>query len=57
MYADEADLLNVALFNKTASQWREQNPDKKGNIRDYATLEQLVVLSNIENQRFSDFKS
>jgi len=49
VYANEADLLNVALFNKTASQWRKQNPDKKGNIRDYATLEQLVVLSNIES--------
>ncbi|MCL2687598.1 MAG: KilA-N domain-containing protein, partial [Methanobrevibacter sp.] len=49
VYANEADLLNVALFNKTASEWRKQNPDKKGNIRDYATLEQLVVLSNIES--------
>ncbi|MDR2206654.1 MAG: KilA-N domain-containing protein [Flavobacteriaceae bacterium] len=49
VYADEADLLNVALFGKTAKQWREQNPDKDGNIRDYATLEQLVVLSNMES--------
>jgi hypothetical protein len=49
VYANEADLLNVALFGKTARQWREQNPDKEGNIRDYATLEQLVVLSNMES--------
>ncbi len=48
-YANEADLLNVALFGKTAKDWREENPDKKGNIRDYATLEQLVVLSNMES--------
>jgi len=49
VYADEADLLNVALFGKTAAQWRKDNPDLKGNIRDYATLEQLVVLSNMES--------
>jgi len=49
VYADEADLLNVALFGKTAKQWREQNPDLKGNMRDFATLEQLVVLSNMES--------
>jgi hypothetical protein len=48
-YAEEADMLNVALFGKTAKQWREQNPCKEGNIRDYATLEQLVVLSNMES--------
>jgi hypothetical protein len=48
-YAEEADLLNVALFGKTARQWRDANPDLKGNIRDYATLEQLVVLSNMES--------
>jgi len=48
-YANEADLLNVALFGKTAVQWRDENPDRKGNIRDYATLEQLVVLSNMES--------
>jgi hypothetical protein len=42
-------LLNVALFGKTAAQWRETNPDAKGNIRDEATLEQLVVLSNLES--------
>jgi len=49
IYANEADLLNVALFGKTAKQWREQNPHKEGNIRDFATLEQLVVLSNMES--------
>lgn len=49
VYANEADILNVALFGITAKQWRETNLDKKGNIRDDATLEQLVVLSNIES--------
>jgi hypothetical protein len=49
VYASEADLLNVALFGMTAKEWRDQNPDLKGNIRDYATLEQLVVLSNLES--------
>ena len=49
IYADEADLLNVALFGLTAKEWRENNPDKKGNVRDYASLEQLVVLSNMES--------
>jgi hypothetical protein len=48
-YANEADLLNVALFGMTAKQWRDNNPDRKGNIRDYATLNQLLVLSNMEN--------
>jgi hypothetical protein len=48
-YAEEADLLNVALFGMTARQWRDANPGLKGNIRDYATLEQLVVLSNMES--------
>ena len=48
-YANEADVLNIALFGKTAKQWREQNPDVKGNIRDYATIEQLLVLANIES--------
>ncbi len=46
IYANEADVLNVALFGKTAKQWRDENSDQKGNIRDYATIEQLVVLSN-----------
>lgn len=49
IYADEADLLNIALFGKTAQEWRVKNSDLKGNIRDYATLEQLVVLSNMES--------
>jgi hypothetical protein len=49
VYAEEADLLNVALFGKTAKQWRDENPDTKGNVRDFATLEQLVVLSNMES--------
>ncbi len=49
VYANEADMLNIALFGQTAKQWREDNPESKGNIRDYATLEQLVVLSNLES--------
>ncbi len=49
IYADEADVLNMALFGKTAKQWRKENPDKKGNIRDYATIDQLVCLANLEN--------
>lgn len=49
VYADEADLLNVVLFGKTAKQWRAENPGVKGNIRDYATIEQLLVLTNLEN--------
>jgi hypothetical protein len=49
VYATEADLLNVALFGMTAKEWRDSNLDKKGNVRDYATLEQLVVLSNLES--------
>lgn len=48
-YAEEADVLNVAMFGITARQWRDQNPDKKGNIRDYATINQLICLSNMEN--------
>jgi hypothetical protein len=49
VYASEADLLNMALFGKTAADWRAENPDAKGNMRDDATLEQLVVLSNLES--------
>jgi hypothetical protein len=49
LYASEADLLNMALFGKTAQQWRKENQDAKGNIRDHATLEQLIVLSNMES--------
>ena len=48
-YASEADLLNVVLFGKTAKQWREENIDKQGNIRDEATIYQLLVLSNMES--------
>lgn len=48
-YANEADLLNVALFGRTAREWRDANPGKDGNMRDHATLEQLLVLANIEN--------
>ena len=48
-YADEADMLNVAMFGMTARQWREANPELKGNIRDYASINQLICLSNMEN--------
>ena len=49
IYTNEADMLNMALFGKTAKQWRDENPDTKGNMRDEATIEQLVVLSNMES--------
>jgi len=49
VYADEADMLNMALFGMTAKQWRDENPKAEGNIRDAATIEQLVVLSNMES--------
>ena len=49
VYADEADMLNVAMFGVTAKQWRDANPDLKDNIRDYATINQLICLSNMEN--------
>jgi hypothetical protein len=49
VYASEADLLNVSLFGQTAAQWRAAQPDEKGNMRDAASLEQLVVLSNLES--------
>ncbi len=49
LYANEADLLNTALFGMTAKEWRVENQGKKGNIRDHATIEQLTVLSNLEN--------
>lgn len=48
-YANEADLLNVALFNKTAKQWRDANPKSKGNIRDEASINELLVLANMES--------
>lgn len=49
IYAEEADVLNVAMFGMTAKEWRDANPDKKGNIRDYATINELICLSNMEN--------
>ena len=49
IYAEEADVLNVAMFGMTAKQWREANPSLKGNIRDYATTNELICLSNMEN--------
>lgn len=49
VYANEADLLNVALFGKTAGQWKTENPTLKGNVRDYATIEQLLVIANMES--------
>ena len=49
IYANEADVLNMALFGKTAKAWRGKNPNKAGNIRDYATIEQLVILTNLES--------
>lgn len=49
VYASEADLLNAALFGRTAAEWRKENPKLQGNMRDHATLEQLVVLSNLES--------
>ena len=48
-YANEADVLNIALFGKTAKEWRDENSEKDGNIRDYASVEQLIVLSNLES--------
>ncbi len=49
VYSDEADVLNMAMFGKTARKWREENPCLKGNIRDYATINELICLSNMEN--------
>jgi len=49
VYANEADVLNVALFGMIAKAWREKNPDLKGNIRDYASINELICLSNLEN--------
>ncbi len=49
IYAEEADVLNVAMFGITAKEWRDANPDKKGNIRDYASINELICLSNMEN--------
>lgn len=49
MYANEADLLNVALYGKTVSDWRAENPGREGNIRDYSTIEQVLVMANLES--------
>ena len=49
IYAEEADVLNVAMFGKTAKQWRDENPEQKGNIREYASINELICLSNMEN--------
>ena len=49
IYAEEADVLNVAMFGQTAKQWREAHPEQKGNIRDYATINELICLANMEN--------
>ena len=49
IYASEADVLNKALFGFTAAEWRAKNPDKKGNVRDYASIEELLILANLEN--------
>ena len=49
IYAEEADVLNVAMFGQTAKMWREQHPEQKGNIRDYASINELICLSNMEN--------
>lgn len=49
IYANEADVLNVAMFGMTAKQWKEANPELKGNIRDYANINELICLSNMEN--------
>lgn len=49
IYADEADMLNVAMFGMTAKMWHEQHPELKGNIRDYASINELICLSNMEN--------
>ena len=50
-YTNEADMLNVVLFGKTAKQWKDENPTVKGNMRDAATLNQLLVLANLESYR------
>ncbi|MBR6439401.1 MAG: TSCPD domain-containing protein [Bacteroidales bacterium] len=49
IYASEADIINMALFEITAKEWREQNPDLQGNMRDYAEINQLICLANLEN--------
>ena len=49
VYADEADMLNVVLFGKTAKEWRKEHPEKKGNVRDFASIHQLLVLANMKS--------
>ena len=49
VYADEADMLNVVLFGKTAKEWRAEHPDRKGNMRDEASIKELLVLANLES--------
>lgn len=49
IYASEADVLNVAMFGVTAKEWRDQHPELKGNVRDYASINELICLSNMEN--------
>jgi len=56
IYSDEADLLNIIIFQKTAKDWRDENEDKKWNIRDYATIEQLLLLANLENLNWEFIK-
>jgi len=59
IYATEADILNMALFGRTVKQWGDENPNKKGNIRDYANISQLICLSNLENFKnlcFNNFR-
>jgi len=57
IYASEADMLNMALFGQTAAEWRTKNPELKGNMRDYASMEQLIVLSNMESMNAELIKS
>ncbi|MDP8203554.1 MAG: KilA-N domain-containing protein, partial [Candidatus Tenebribacter mawsonii] len=59
IYATEADILNMALFGRTVKQWGDENPNKKGNIRDYVNISQLICLSNLENFKnlcFNNFR-
>jgi hypothetical protein len=57
IYASQADILNLALFGKTAKQWRDENPADQGNIRDHADISQLVCLSNLENLKGANSSS
>ena len=55
VYASESDVLNMALFGMTVKEWWEKNPDKKGNIRDYASINELICISNMENINVKNF--